>query len=458
MTTEHNVSAPPDTGEEVERMTPAARRALLGAAAGTLIEWFDYALYGSLAAILARELFFPEVSPGLGVLAAFGAYGVAFVVRPLGGLVIGRIGDRYGRKPGLVLSLTIMGLSTFAIAFLPTFAVAGYWAAVLLVVLRLLQGFGAGAENAGALALVAEYAPLRQRGFYTALMQSVVLVGVLLATVAFLLVSALPREAQLSWGWRVPFLSAGLMLLVAFYIRSRLEESPEFVAVAEKTRNAGSKPVQPIALLFGTMKARLVAMFVIISAYNVFAACLTSFVSSYLRNTVEVSAMQALGAVSVGTLFGAVAAPAFGAACDRYGFRPVWRVAAWTTIPGVFAMFFGLSTGNFWIAALSISLAYVIPYAAGAGAFPGLLANVFPAQVRFSGIATVREFSAALVAGTFPFIATALVLASGGAPWLVAGYIAIWSVLGLLAIGWLGHHSETPATRNLMVDQSEPTS
>lgn len=448
------VSAPDPTNQTIEQMTPAARRALFGAAAGTLIEWFDYALYGALAAILARELFFPAVSPGLGILAAFAAYGVAFIIRPLGGIVIGRFGDRYGRKPALVLSLSIMGVSTFAMAFLPTYEMAGYWAAALLVVFRMIQGFGAGAENAGALALVAEYAPLRRRGFYMAMMQSVVLLGVLLATLAFLLVSALPREAQLSWGWRVPFLSAGLMLIIALYLRSRLEESPEFVAVMEKNKEAGRTAARPLTLLFGTMKARLAAMFVIISAYNVFAACLTSFVSSFLRNTVDVTAAQALGVVSIGTFLGAVASPFFGAACDRFGFRPVWRIAAWTTIPGVFLMFLGLNTGNFWIAAVCVSLAYVIPYAAGAGSFPGLLANVFPAQVRFSGIAAVREFSAALVAGTFPFIATALVLAADGGPWFVAGYIAIWSALGLLAIRWLGQHSETPPVRNLMVEET----
>jgi MFS transporter, MHS family, shikimate and dehydroshikimate transport protein len=400
--------------------------------------------------IPAGELFFPKLAPGLGVLAAFGAYGVAFFIRPLGGLLLGWVGDRHGRKPALMISLIVMGVSTVALAFLPTYGQIGIWAPVLLVLLRLGQGFGAGAEAAGALALVTEYAPLRRRGFYTGILQSTALVGVLLSSLSFLAVSALPPEAMQGWGWRIPFLSAALLFVVAVYLRSRLEESPEY-----RTAVAGSaRRHHPLALLFGRMRKQLALAFVLISAWNVLAAVMASFIASYLRNTVHMSATASFTVLSIGTLTGVIATVVFGGLSDRHGFRRIWTVSLVATIPGVFLLFLGMQTGQFWIATISVVLAYAIIYGAGAGAFPGVLSNLFPTEVRYSGIAAVRELSAALIAGTAPFIATALVLAAGGAPWLVAGYVAVWAALGLLAFVALGGLAETPAAPNLLVAES----
>ncbi|MFF0499800.1 MFS transporter [Nocardia aobensis] len=440
--------------------TAPARRALVAASAGTIIEWFDYALYGALAAILAGDLFFPRFSPGLATLAAFGAYGVAFFVRPLGGLVLGRIGDRRGRKPALMISLVLMGGCTVAVALVPTYSMIGVYAPILLVLLRVGQGFGAGAEVAGAIALVAEYAPLERRGLYTAVLQSTSLIGVLLSSLAFLSVSALPHEAMQSWGWRVPFLSAGLLFGVALYLRTRLEESPEYRTAMARAENRDEREHRPLALLFATMKRRLFLAFMLINAWNVLAAVLAVFIASYLRNTVRMPATYAFAILSIGTVVGVVSTIFFGAVCDKCGFRRIWMTSLAVTIPGVFLLFLGLRTGVFWLAAGSMALAYAIAYGPGAGAFPGVLANLFPTEVRYSGIAAVREVSAATVAGTVPFVATALVLAGGGTPWLVAGYVAVWALLGLICYSLLGNESETPESPNLFVkppNAPEPT-
>jgi MFS family permease len=418
---------------------------------GTVIEWFDYSLYGSLAAILASELFFPEFAPGVGVLAAFATFGVAFLARPFGGILLGRLGDRHGRKPALMLSIVVMGVSTFAIAFLPTFTAIGIWSTVLLVILRLAQGFGAGAELAGALAVTAEYTPMKRRGFYTAVLQATSLIGVLLASLAFLVVSSLPRDVLLGWGWRIPFLSAGALFVVALYLRSRLEESPEYVSAMERIERSDRAAPQPLRLLFSKLKRRLFIAFVLIGALNVVTYTLISFTASYLRNTVGMSAGAALAVVSIGTFVGIIAGPAVGALCDRIGFRRIWLVSMIVTIPGAFLFFEGLRSGDFWTAVLTVSLAFAVAYGGGGGAYPGVFANMFPTEVRYSGIAFAKEINGATVAGTTPFVGTALTLVAGGSPWLFAGYVAAWSVLGVLALWWLGTESETPDTPNLLV-------
>jgi MHS family shikimate/dehydroshikimate transporter-like MFS transporter len=204
------------------------RRAVTASTVGTIIEWFDYALYGAAAGIIINKLFFPQISPSAGVLAAFATFAVGFFSRPLGGILISHIGDRFGRKPALIFTVTLMGLSTVAMGLLPTYAQAGIWAPTLLVILRLVQGFGAGAEYAGAVTLVAEYVPPERKAYYTAYLQAATVVGIMLATLMFLLVSYLPEETLFAWAWRVPFLVSALMFLVALYIRKNLDETPEY--------------------------------------------------------------------------------------------------------------------------------------------------------------------------------------------------------------------------------------
>ena len=195
---------------------------------GTIIEWYDFALYGAASALVINELFFPTAGPVIGTLAAFATFAVGFFARPLGGVVIGHYGDKLGRKPALIFTVVLMGLSTVLIGLLPTYEQIGVWAPALLVLLRLLQGFGAGAELAGAITYITEYTPASKRAFYTAIPNGATAAGLLLATGAFSIISFLPEEQLLSCGWRLPFVASVAILLVAVFILQRLQESPAF--------------------------------------------------------------------------------------------------------------------------------------------------------------------------------------------------------------------------------------
>ncbi|QYB00180.1 MHS family MFS transporter (plasmid) [Rhodococcus sp. USK10] len=432
------------------KLPPRARRAVLAATVGTAIEWYDYSLYGTVAALVAGQLFFPGASPGVGLLAAFATFGVAYLARPFGGIVIGHIGDKYGRKPALMSSLVLMGTATFAIAFLPTYETIGIWATVFLVLLRLAQGFGAGAELAGALTVVAEHTPVARRGFYTSLSQTSSLVGVLLASVAFLFVSGMPEDQLLSWGWRVPFLTAGLLFVVALYVRAKLEESPEFDQAIDEASEARATKA-PISRVLKSRRREIALAFVLMGANNVLTYTLITYVTSYLKNTVGMSAMAALTATSIGTAVGIIANPIAGHLCDRFGYRRVWSIALVATILGIVPFFAGLQTGNLLVCSLCMSLAFLITYAGTAGAYSGVFANLFPTEVRYSGVAFTKETSGALIAGPTPFVATALVLAADGSARFLVLYILAWVVASLVVLYKIGSIAENPEEPNLLL-------
>ena len=219
-------------GEESGARASSIRRVGLAGFVGTTMEWYDYFLYGAATALVFNQLFFPSVDPLIGTLAAFSAFAVGFVARPLGGIVFGHFGDKLGRKQNLIITLAIMGLATTAIGLLPTFDAIGIWAPIILVVLRILQGFAVGGEWGGAVLMTVEHAPNHRRGFYSSWVQMGVPAGIVLANGIFLLFqTSLSDEAFLSWGWRVPFLLSIVLVAVGLYIRLRIEESPAFAQI-----------------------------------------------------------------------------------------------------------------------------------------------------------------------------------------------------------------------------------
>src|SRR5688500_5433661 len=218
------------------------RRVVFGALVGTALEWYDFFIYGTAAALVFGQLFFPEAAPATGTLIAFATFGVAFLVRPIGGFIFGHMGDRIGRRGTLIVTTLLMGISTGLIGFVPTFETIGVWAPVLLVLLRVCQGLGAGAEFGGASTLLAEHAPPGRRGFYCSFSQLGVQVGLLSGTLAFLLVGLLPDEQLFTWGWRIPFLISVAMIGVALYVRLRVAESPVFQRM-ESSREVVRLPI-----------------------------------------------------------------------------------------------------------------------------------------------------------------------------------------------------------------------
>lgn len=429
----------------VEKTSPGARKALIAAMVGTLIEWYDYALYGAAAGLIIGPLFFPDSLSTAGTLAAFATFAVGFVVRPLGGVIISHIGDRFGRKPAMILTIILMGAATVGIGLLPTALEIGLWAPVLLVFFRLIQGFGAGAELAGAFTLVAEYSPRAKRGFHTGLINATPAAGTTIATLAFLAVAALPDDVLFGWAWRVPFLLSGLLFFVALYIRRQLEETPAYTAAADARAEANHEQKVPLGELFRKSPVPLLAGFLATTGHNAYLYVLTAFSIAYLTSTVGMSREDALLAVVVSSVFGMVASPLGGLVVDRIGAR---KVLGWAGIFGAlyaYPLFMLMQSGDLVLVILGMSVGQTLVLGATQGSQGAFLTNLFPARYRFTGVATAREFNGALVAGTTPLIATALIGLAGGEVWLAGAYIILCALLTLASIFIAGDRGNRPA-------------
>ena len=318
------------------------RMVALASFAGTTIEWYDFFLYGTAAALVFNKVFFPTFAPLAGTLAAYGTYAVGFVARPLGGVVIGHFGDRIGRKSMLVLTLVMMGAATFLIGLLPTFNQIGLWAAVALVALRIVQGFGVGGEWGGAVLMAVEHAPPGSRGFYGSWPQIGVPAGLLLATGAFSLVSLLPQDQFLSWGWRVPFLLSIVLVGVGLFIRLRILETPAFARMKETGREARMPILEvlrhypkQVLLAMGARVAENGSFYI----YSVFSL-------TYATQYVGINRSVVLNAILLASACDAVAIPLYGALSDRIGRRPVYLFGATMTAVLAFPFFWLIGTGQ----------------------------------------------------------------------------------------------------------------
>lgn len=410
------------------------RRAVIAATVGTVIEWFDYALYGAASGLVINKLFFPQFSELGGILAAFATFAVGFFIRPLGGVIIAHFGDRFGRKPALVFTIASMGLATVAMGLLPTYADIGILAPILLVLFRLLQGFGAGAEYAGAVTLVSEYATPGRQSFLTALLQSATVVGIMLATLCFLAVSSAPESVLLGWAWRIPFLVSAVLFVVALYIRRNLDETPEYVEAMERAARERREHKVPVGELLRHSPKELLFGFLSVTGHNANAYILSAFALSYMTNTLGMPRVEALTAVVIAAFTGIVTTPVMGAIADRIGNAKVYIFGAAFTFLFAIPFFALLDTKNVVLATLAMSLGYGLGFGGLAGAQGAFLANLFPTRYRFSGIALTREINSLLIAGPTPFIASALVAAAGGSPRYVAAYLMVCCALTIVAV------------------------
>lgn len=410
------------------------RKAVTAATVGTVIEWYDYALYGAAAGLVINKLFFPNLSPEIGLIAAFATFAVGYFARPFGGIVISHIGDKYGRKPALILTIALMGLATVLMGLLPTYETIGIMAPVLLVVLRLVQGFGAGAELAGAIVLVAEYAPPNKRAFYTSLPNAATMIGIMLATLSFLAISYLPEEVLLGWAWRAPFLVSAVLFLVALYIRKHLDETPEYVAAMQQAEARKLEQQVPIGELFRKSRKEVLFGFLSVTGHNANVYILNTFSIGYMFNTVGMARSDALIAVTIGALFGVLGVPLFGVLADRIGAAKVYVGGCLFILAMAFPLFMLLDTGSLFLATLGISLCFFGGFGATSGAQGAFLSNLFPTRYRFSGLAMSRELNGVMVAGPTPLIAASLVSAAGGRPTYVALYLMACCALAIMAI------------------------
>jgi metabolite-proton symporter len=408
-------------------------RVVLAASIGSALEWYDFFLYGTAAALVFGELFFPKSDPVVGTLLSFLTFGVGFVFRPLGGIIFGILGDRYGRKPVLVATLLMIGLGTTAIGFLPTYSQIGVWAPILLVAMRIVQGLGAGAEYGGAVIYLVENAPANHRGFWGGFAPLGVSVGNLLAAGAFALVSMLPHDALMDWGWRLPFLASFVLILVGLYVRLRITETPVFTeavlarGIVEKNPAMEALRHHPRNFLV-VLGARM--------AENGLGYFFPVFGLSYVIKTVGVPNSEALSALMLAFVIELFAILGFAALSDRVGRRPVYMFGALAGVALAFPFFWMVGTKQWILIALAFILARAVVTAAMFGPQAAYFAELFPPQRRFAGFAFARELGSLLSGGPAPFVATALV-AAYGSWWPVACYAMFLSMCTVIAI-WFG--------------------
>ncbi|MGE0407131.1 MAG: MFS transporter [Candidatus Korobacteraceae bacterium] len=409
--------------------TGSIRVVALASLVGTTIEWYDFFLYGTAAALVFNQLFFPTFDPLTGTLAAFGTYAVGFIARPIGGVIIGHFGDRIGRKSMLVLTLMIMGVSTFLIGLLPTYEHIGPWAAVALVLLRIAQGFGVGGEWGGAVLMAVEHAPPNRRGFYGSWPQTGVPLGLLLSTGVFALFARLPQEEFLRWGWRVPFLISIALVGVGLLIRIRILETPSFARIKE-TQSEARQPI--LEVLQRYPKQVLLAMGARVAENGSFYIY-SVFVLLYATQHANVERGVVLAGILIASACELVAIPAYGALSDRLGRRPVYLFGALFTAAFAYPFFWLIDTGStplVWAAILAAFLFSHSPMYAPQAAF---LSEMFGARVRYSGASLGSQLASVLAGGLSPFFATELLRRYGSGS-AVAVYVIGMAAVTIVAV------------------------
>jgi len=408
---------------------------LAASAIGTVVEWYDFILYATAAALIFNKLFFPQFDPVAGTIASFAAYAVGFLVRPIGGILFGWLGDRIGRKPVLLATLLLMGIATSLIGLLPTHAQAGIWAPIFLVALRVLQGLGAGAEYAGAIVMAAEAAP-DKRGFYASIPAAAVDISTVVSAGVFALFALMPEDAFLAWGWRIPFLlSFGILVLGAF-IRKRVPESPEFVAIKESNREARMPVVE---LLKNHPRAVLTAMGANLGPN--LSYIFQTFTLAYATSKLGFPREVILAGVMISSTVGAVTCMVFGSLSDRFGRRPIMIAGAAFTAVYALVYFHILGAGTPIVAVIAMTVGHAIGARSMFGVQPAFYCDLFPANVRYSAIAFAREVTGAIALGPLPLIATAMLGWSSGVlpvALLTAGFALVTLISVILAPAFQG--------------------
>jgi MHS family shikimate/dehydroshikimate transporter-like MFS transporter len=409
---------------------PATRRVVLASAFGTIIEWYDFFIYGTAAALVFGKTFFPTNDPVVSTLAAFSVFAVGYLARPLGGIVFGHYGDRIGRRSMLVISIMLMGGGTFLVGLLPGYEQIGILAPICLIALRLVQAIGLGGEWGGAVLMVAETAPPDRRGLFGSIVQMGNPLGRLIATGVFALATRLPSSEFLSWGWRLPFLASALLIIVGVFIRTRLDETPAF----ERMRNAKKVARIPLVEVLSTYRRETLIAIGLKVTEVAWVNILSVFAVAYLTKQLGMSQSFILDAVTLATLFELFIMPSAGWLSDRVGRRPVYLFGTVFGILFAFPLFWLLETRNptlvLFAIVIGISFCQGIVFALHASFMPEL----FGTKVRYSGISLGFQIGAAIGGGLTPLVAAAVVGWSGGATWPISTFLVLLGSITALAV------------------------
>ncbi|SAK48527.1 major facilitator transporter [Caballeronia pedi] len=415
--------------EDADASHGSSARAALSSFIGTTVEWYDYFLYGTAAALVFPKVFFNELTPEMATLASMASFAVAFILRPLGGMVIGHFGDRMGRKQMLVFTLLVMGLCTAAIGFLPSYNSIGYWSPGLLILLRVVQGFALGGEWGGAALMSVEHAPEGRRGLFGATMQMGVPAGLLVSTGAFALVSALPDEQFFAWGWRLPFIFSLALLFVGMYIRLQVSEPPNF----EKVKAAGNVSRAPLLEVWENEKKKTVIMIFFQSVANVGYFLITVYALTYITSTLHLPRSVASTGLLVAAAVDLVMQPVFGWLSDKVGRRVVYGFGALFFAVFAFPLFWMLDTGNPVLITLALSLGLGIGHASTGSLHGVIYAEQYPTRYRFSGSSTAYQLSGIISSAPTPMVAAWLVARSGSSL-SVSWYVVAAAIVSLVCV------------------------
>jgi MHS family shikimate/dehydroshikimate transporter-like MFS transporter len=396
---------------------------------GTMIEWYDFLIYGTAAALVFNKLFFPAYDPLTGTLAAFASYAVGFAARPLGGAIFGHFGDRIGRKTILIVTLLVMGLGTFLIGCLPTYGEIGIWAPIALVALRLLQGIGIGGEWGGAVLMVVENAPNGKRGFYGSLVQVGFPLGIAASTGVFLLLSQMPEAQFLSWGWRVPFLVSIVLVAVGLFIRLRLTETPAFMRI-QRENNIAKSPLlevikqnpRPFLIAIG-MKISEVAWVYVLIVFSVF----------YCTTKLGLPKSLILNGIVAGALLELVTIPLFGALSDRFCRKALYYFGLAASVAAAYPVFSLLQTKDPTTIVLTIAIALSLTHGTMFGPQAAYMTELFGTRIRYSGASLGCQIAAAVSGGFAPMIATGLLAATGGTE-AISIYLIALALISFVAV------------------------
>jgi MFS family permease len=397
---------------------------------GTTVEWYDFFLYGTITGLVFNKLFFPSDNAFVATMLAYTVYAMGFVTRPVGGILFGHFGDKIGRKPLLVLTLLIMGISTFLVGLVPTYASIGIAAPLMLLTLRLLQGIGIGGEWGGAVLMSFEYAPRDRRGFYACFPQVGLAIGLCLATgVVALLSSSMSDEAFMSWGWRTAFLLSIILVAVGIFVRLKILETPEFARI----KSAQTIAKVPVGEVFRDYKKNVLlgwgARWIDGVVFNIYAV----FTIAYLVGSLKYDKTGVLVAISAAAFTLIFTIPVAAKWSDRLGRRTVYGWGALICGLAAFPMFWLMQTGAIVLAGGAIVLALGVLYAPVYGPEAALFCELFDTRVRYSGISVVYQLSGIISSSITPLIATTLLHANNDKPWYIASYMLVIGVISAVS-------------------------
>lgn len=412
--------------ETVSHRRSEATKALLSSLAGTSIEWYEFFVYGIAAALVFGKLFFPSFDSLVGTLLSLSTFAVAFVARPVGAALFGHYGDRIGRKASLIVTLTMMGGATFLIGFLPTYDSIGIWAPVLLIVLRIVQGISLGGEYSGAVLISVEHAGANRQGYFGGIVNTGSCIGLILANLAFLALSGLSESEFLSWGWRVPFILSAVLVVLGMVIRARVSESPDFAAIKESRKVERA----PVFQVFKHYKAKIILLCLAYIGAGTFFYTASVFSLGYAKY-LNVSRGEMLTLIMAAFLFLAFGMVAFGWLSDRISRKAIFVVGAFVMVITPFIWFWLLDTKNMTLMMAGFLILFV-PFAANYGVMPTFYAEIFPANVRYSGMAIGYTLGTILGSATAPLVGTYL-LGITGHWYAIAAFMSGASLISAIA-------------------------